>query len=154
MYFDCMNEVRSKAQDACRQLIADKIRTLQQEIDRVEGGKHDETKSTSGDKHEVGRAMAQNELDRLKAQLAEQQKVAHVLQTLPKSSNDRVGLGSFVRTSAGDLLVAAALGKVGWEEGFFFAISPASPVGRELMGKVVKEEFSVNGRLIRISAVY
>ena len=50
-----------------------------------------------------------------------------------------------VYTNKGNFYIAASIGKVSIENEDFFAISPASPIGKLLLTKKEKEIFSLNG---------
>lgn len=148
-----MNSLKRSALEACLLLIQEKLDTLSAEISRVEAGKKDETKSTSGDKHEVGRAMAQNEVDRLKSQLSEQLRMKHLLSAMPTGGMDMVGNGSYVQTNNGDFFIGVPLGKVMHNNRFCYALSAASPMGQQLMGKIVGEQVTMNGVVFKIESV-
>ncbi len=64
-----------------------------------------------------------------------------------------VVLGSVVYTSNGNFYIAASIGKVAVENQPFFAISPASPIGKLLLTKKAKETFSLNGNDFTILAI-
>jgi transcription elongation GreA/GreB family factor len=113
--------------------------------------RNSDTKSSAGDKHEVGRAMAQQELDQLDGRLLG---IRHMQQELRRVELDhlasQVGFGSMVNTDQGTYFVAIAIGVVNTPAGACYAISLASPIGQALRGKRAGDVVNVNGRAIHI----
>jgi len=58
-----------------------------------------------------------------------------------------------IYTNKGNFYIAASIGKVAITNEVFFAISPASPIGKLLLTKKEKESFSLNGNEYTILAV-
>lgn len=130
----------------CVLLAEDRIASLQHILKEAQQAANNETKSSAGDKHETGRAMAQLETEKLTAQLSEALNIKQNLtQINPTNTNNTVVLGSVVYTNKGNFYIAASIGKVSIENEVFFAISPASPIGKLLLTKKEKEIFSLNG---------
>lgn len=116
--------------------------------------RNSDTKSSAGDKHEVGRAMVQQELDQLEGRSAVARSMQKELdRVVPDQQHDRVGFGSLVMTDQGVFFIAIALGAIEVGDGTYFAISAASPMGRTLLGKRTGEVAVLNGRSIRIEEV-
>ena len=76
----------------------ERLNDLLVQINDLEASKNSESKSTAGDKHEVGRAMAQNELDNLKKRFAELKGNLATLTQLDLSKSEQVKSGSLVKT--------------------------------------------------------
>lgn len=130
----------------CVLLAEERIASLQHILKEAQQAANNETKSSAGDKHETGRAMAQLETEKLTAQLSEALNIKQNLtQINPTNTNNTVVLGSVVYTNKGNFYIAASIGKVSIENEVFFAISPASPIGKLLLTKKEKEIFSLNG---------
>ena len=103
-----------------------------------------EGKSSSGDKHETGRAMVHLELEQLGKQRQEIQKQrAEVLRLVPVEGReyDRVEGGALVTTSVGLYYMITGWGKVVIQGKEVMIIGINSPVGKALLGKRVGEEF-------------
>ncbi len=132
-------------------LLQERARAAQQAIASTRSAFTSDTKSSAGDKHEVGRAMAQQELDKLEEQhaklIALQQELARVQL---ERTFDRVAFGSLVKTDQGTYFVAIGLGRVEFEGGSFFAISLASPIGQLLKDKRVGDQVNFNGRTLTL----
>ena len=138
----------------CLTLAEERIASLQHILKEAQQAANNETKSSAGDKHETGRAMAQLETEKLTAQLSEALNIKQNLtQINPTNTNNTVVLGSIVYSNNGNFYIAASIGKVTIENEVFFAISPASPIGKLLLTKKEKESFSLNGNAYTILAV-
>jgi len=112
-----------------------------------------ESKSTAGDKHAVGRAMAQTELDTIEKRLAELKERSNLIKHLPVESQEEVGSGSLVRTSHGVYFLGIGLGKIELDGKSYFVISPAAPIGQAMLGKKKGETFQFRQQHILIKAI-
>lgn len=131
----------------CLEIIEDNILTIKLALQEAQDAANNETKSSAGDKHETGRAMAQLETEKLTSQLSE---ALNLKATLSKiTTNDtvkQVALGSVVFTNNGNFYVSVSLGKLEIEQYQFFSISQQSPIGKLLLTKKEKDSFSLNGK--------
>lgn len=110
-----------------------------------------DTKSSAGDKHEVGRAMVQQELDKLEAQRAKLLQLRQDLKQLPLDGlPERVGLGSLVVTDQGTYLIGIGWGAVDVDGEVCYAISLASPMGQALKDLEVGMTVKFQGRMITV----
>ncbi len=151
---DTRSSVKQALHQRCLAIAEERIVALQDIIRETQSAANNETKSSSGDKHETGRAMAQLEIEKLTAQLRELQNIKQNLaQINPTVTGNKVVLGSLVYTNNGNFYIAASIGKVVLENQSFFAVSSASPIGKLLLTKKEKESFSLNGNAYTILAV-
>lgn len=135
-------------------LLQEKVNASQLEIASTRSSFTSDTKSSAGDKHEVGRAMVQQELDKLEEQHAKLIDLQHELSRVPlERTFDQVAFGSLVVTDQGTYFVAIGWGRVEFDGGTSFAISLASPIGQALCGKRVGEHVDLNGRKFSITSV-
>jgi len=132
--------------DALQADIQTKLRDLLTQISDLEESKNSESKSTAGDKHEVGRAMAQNELDNLKKRFAELKGNLATLNQLDLSISEEVRSGSLVKTESAIFMLGLGVGRFNFEGEAIFVISPVSPIGQVLLGKKMDDAFSFNGK--------
>ena len=131
----------------CAEIIEQRITELKSIIQESQDAANNETKSSAGDKHETGRAMAQLETEKLSSQLSEALKTQKTLQKInPNIIHQNAALGSLAVTNNGIFYLSVGLGQVEMKYFTCFAISPASPVGKVLMGLKEKDKFSFNGR--------
>ena len=108
-------------------------------------GSHD-TKSSAGDKHETGVAMAQLEQEKLRYQIYEFQKMQDVVQKInPSKSNSKINLGSLVETDKGWFYISVGLGSLTFKEQVIFAINPEAPVAKALIAKEKGDSIHFNG---------
>ncbi|MGE0562826.1 MAG: 3-oxoacyl-ACP synthase [Flavobacteriales bacterium] len=130
----------------CLAVVESNISAIKLALKEAQDAANNETKSTAGDKHETGRAMAQLETEKLSAQLNEALKMGQAINQLnPKQQTEQVLLGSLVTTNKGNFYVAISLGKIEVEGKACYIISPVSPIGKILLTKKEKDSFSLNG---------
>lgn len=117
----------------------------------VEASLGSETKSSAGDKHETGRAMVQLEREKLGMQLSEAEKMEQLMAKVPRHcSHANVSLGSLVKTNAQWYFLSISAGAYTQDTVTVYCVSPATPIGRGLLGKVVGDSFVFNGNTIEI----
>ncbi|MGZ4054544.1 MAG: 3-oxoacyl-ACP synthase [Bacteroidia bacterium] len=138
--------IKKRLYEKCLEYANQRIANIQEAIDEAVESANDDTKSSSGDKHETGRAMAQLEQEKSSKQLAEALEFKNILEKInPGQKSDKVLLGSLVVTNKGAFYISVAAGKLSIDDQFYFAISPASPLAIKLMGLSKKEEIIFNG---------
>jgi hypothetical protein len=150
------NKSRIKQQllSACHQVIDERISLIEKNLSEVQESRNNETKSSAGDKYETGRAMLQIEEDNYQKQLHQAMLVKNQLQqTDPARDRKQADRGSMVVTSQGQYFISAGLGQITLEGQTYLCISPASPIGQQLMGQETGFRFVFNGAEIEIKEV-
>lgn len=110
-----------------------------------------DTKSSAGDKHETARAMVQIEIEKNEVQLNKIQQQKEELLKIPiQKKFNKVELGSLVYTNQENYFFSIGHGKIETDEGIFYAISLAAPIGLALNGKTTGDQIEFQGRSIRI----
>ena len=105
-----------------------------------------DAKSSAGDKHETGVAMAQLEQEKLRYQIHKFLKMEEIVQKInPSNMNSKINLGSLVQTDKGWFYISVGLGSLTFKDQVIFAINPEAPVGKALIGKVKGERIHFNG---------
>ena len=105
-----------------------------------------DAKSSAGDKHETGVAMAQLEQEKLRYQIQEFQKMQDVVRKInPSKTNSKINLGSLVETDKGWFYISVGLGPLTFEEQVIFAINPEAPVAKALIAKEKGDSIHFNG---------
>ena len=105
-----------------------------------------DAKSSAGDKHETGVAMAQLEQEKLRYQIYEFQKMDEIVQKInPSKSNNKINIGSLVQTDKGWFYISVGLGSLTFKEQVIFAINPEAPVGKALIEKEKGDSIHFNG---------
>ena len=106
-----------------------------------------ESKSSAGDKYETSRAMGQLDRDmhaRMYQQTLEERKL---VERIDESLIYKKGaLGAFLQTTMGDFFLSVSIGNINIDEKPIMIISPQSPIGALLMGKIVVDKFSFRGK--------
>lgn len=131
-----------------------KISEIHNEIKDLESSRNSETKSTAGDKHEVGRAMAQSELENLSKRLVEFKERHARLKQIDLSPSSSVRTGSLVVTPKATYFIAVGQGRIEVEKETFFVVSPASPIGQVLLDKKSGDKISFRNQEIILTEVY
>lgn len=140
---------------SAKAILKNKLQEIEKAILNVQNAANEESKSSMGDKYETGRAMAQNDRAMLENQKNELLKdIATFENTNFEQQSDFIKNGSLVHTSIGYLLVSISLGKVTEENTAVMLISSASPLGTLILGKKTNESVVMNGRQIKIQAIY
>lgn len=129
-----MNDIKSKLINYCQNYLKDKLDIIQSELALAKESTKNESKSSAGDKHETGRAMAQLEQEKLSTQFIELEKQNQILTKInDEVINIKIGIGSIIETNIGIFFIAIPIGKVEIDNAEYFVISPYSPIGKILI---------------------
>lgn len=127
---------------------------IKKQIADVQESLTSETKSSAGDKHETGRAMVQLEREKLGTQLAETEKMQLVMhRILPDTTNTIAGMGALIATNGPYYYIAISAGEVTFEGATIYCISPATPIGKGLLGKSAGESLSFKGKDLSLLSI-
>ena len=138
-------ELKAATIQVCAERLADRLATIASSLESIRGSRASETKSSAGDKFETGRAMLQLEENNLKQQLAAAMETKRLLDQAARAvTGERIGLGALVATNRGLYFVSASFGKVGARGRDVYCISPESPIGNRLIGKIAGDAFLFN----------
>jgi transcription elongation GreA/GreB family factor len=149
-----MSDLKKELHQLCINYVRKSMEAAQDAINDAQKASTDDTKSSAGDKYETSREMMQQETDRNMAQLNEANKLLVALNristagTLPKAEP-----GSVVLTDNGNFYLAISAGSLQLNGKNYFGVSPASPVGNMLSGKIAGEKFTLNGKTYQIEEV-
>ena len=139
---------------ACLSRVEQMIQTSNNSLQQAEESAQSETKSSAGDKFETGRAMMHAEIHKSKRHLAEAKLLLMDLKSIGfKKSYTSVEKGCYVMTNSGNYFIAVGLGRINVEEINCYAISPASPMAKVLIGKSVDQQINFNGMQIVIEKI-
>lgn len=134
--------------------IEQNINQLKKDIQSLYDSRNNDTKSSAGDKYETSREMAQIELNKLEAQLGKTVQVKNELTKIDGNFQyKKVEFGALIKTNLENFLLTVPFGKIEMNNEIFYAISPASPIGKALLGKKVSDEFEFQGRKIRVESI-
>lgn len=133
--------VKQELYELCQEYIRKRIDSARAAIDSAQQSANEETKSSSGDKYETGRAMAQLEIEKNAHQLSESLKLKASLDTIRIDINSSTAqAGNLVMTDQGSFFIAISLGKIIHREQVYFVIAPTSPLGLQFLGAKVGDK--------------
>lgn len=113
-----------------------------------------EVKSSAGDKHETGRAMAQLETEKNAIQLAEANKLKQAIGLInPSKTCEKGELGALLITNSGNFFLSVSIGKMEVNKTIYFGVSPVSPIGQALLNHKEGDEVTFNGRKFKIKNI-
>ncbi|GAA4280319.1 3-oxoacyl-ACP synthase [Gaetbulibacter aestuarii] len=146
--------IREALFQQCDAYILERLQTIQNHINDIHDALSSETKNTSGDKHETGRAMLQLERESAGQQLAEVELKRDRLSKLKSNKvSNKVGLGSVVYTSKVNYFIAISAGAITINEETFYAVSPESPIAQALLSKEVNDEVQFRDQVFVITNI-
>lgn len=147
-------EIKQKLYNKCVSLVEEKLELLQKAIDESQKALSSESKSTAGDKHETGRAMIHLEMEKNGKVFAETNKLKKVLAQLnPDKKCNKVELGALIKTNKGNYYLSISLGKLEIDNENYFALSPVSPLAKQMLGLKGGSEFEFNRNKFRIQEI-
>jgi hypothetical protein len=140
-----MEEIKSSLYNLCLNYIQSRIDTAETALAQAREASNDDTKSSAGDKFETTREMMQQDITRNKGLLLDAQQNLQLLLTLENlGPSETVRNGSLVYTNNGVFYMSISVGQLNYKGQVIYAISALSPVGKSLLGKKVKDQFSFN----------
>jgi len=144
-------DVKIELLKQCRGFVNKRLQTVEEIIKSNQKALSSETKSSAGDKHETGRAMFQLEMEKAGQQLAGIVLMKTILSKIDISkTTKKAHLGSVIYTTSANYFLSISAGKLVIDDVIFFAISVSSPIGKQLLGKKVNDDFTFNGKKITI----
>ncbi len=154
-FMDKKLQIKKMLLESCRKLVEKKYETVIQIMASNKKALESETKSSAGDKHETGRAMLQLEMEKVSQQFSSIASMQEVLQKLDVQNRNEIGkLGSLIFTNQGNYFLVISIGIIVIDNKDYFVISPSSPIGKFLLGKKKKDQFSFKGKDYRIEDIY
>ncbi len=121
--------------EVLRQLVL-KIEDISSAVASLTESRDANMKTSAGDKHETSRAKIQIEIDQLSRQLNHVQWQKNNLSAIDTHFTHNVAdVGSLVKTDKGYFFISIGWGRIQIQDGIYFVISIASPIGRLLQNK-------------------
>lgn len=148
-----VSDIKSALFQYCSAYVDERIERINTAIRTAQNAANEESKSSMGDKYETTRAMMHLEKEKLFGQLQEASLLKKALAQVRSKSSDTAQLGSLIETQTGTYYLAISIGRVELDKASYFVISPASPIGKLLLGKKATDEVMFNGRKISIKSV-
>ena len=138
----------------CQHFIDQRIANAREAIKNATDSANDDTKSSAGDKHETGRAMAHLEQEKGVNQLNEALELQSVLQKInPEIISKTIQVGSVVCTDKGNFYICIPAGKIQIDNQVYFAISIGSPIGMKIKNLSKNQTFEFNMSVYNIIEV-
>lgn len=125
-----------------KEILDKRMDTSWQAMEAAKNSANEEGKSSAGDKYETARAMGQLDREmngRMYEQARQERQILEKINPAIHCSN--VSLGALVATGMGEFFVAVGAGVVALNGKNIMVISPQSPIGMVMMGKVTGESF-------------
>ena len=144
---------KQKVHNECMAVINKQLNTIENAVQEARETLSSESKSTAGDKHETGRAMAQLEMEKLGMQHQTVLKLKRHLQQLkPEVENKQVLAGSLLETNEPRFYyVSVGLGIITVDGKEIMAVSPASPIVQQMLGKKANETYTFGKASFKIN---
>ncbi|MBU2018440.1 MAG: hypothetical protein KJ941_02235 [Bacteroidetes bacterium] len=117
---------------------------VQSRISDLRSDLNSESKSTSGDKHETGRAMIQQEMENLGKQSENWNQMYSQADSISESACFKIELGSLFKMEDLWYYVSVSYGKLIIDETFVMCISPTSPLVQAILGATANSSFVFN----------
>lgn len=137
-----------------QKIIGEKIETAKLLLTSAKESRDNDTKSTVGDKHETGRAMAQFEVEKFEIQLSKAIKLNKELSMINLQKDyKKVEFGSLVIGKHGAYFISIGIGKIEVDKKDYYCISIGSPIGKLLQDKKSGDKIEFQGRKIVIEEI-
>ncbi|QAA82255.1 3-oxoacyl-ACP synthase [Aequorivita sp. H23M31] len=147
-------ELKTELLNHCQRQVDTRYSKIKQTISDIEESLLEESKSSSGDKHETGRAMLQIDRENAGKQLMEIEKIIQILKRIDvQASADYVRLGSLVYTEKFNYFISLSIGNVNIDGLDYLCVALNSPIGLLLSGKRKDDGFVFNGHNYTIKEV-
>jgi transcription elongation GreA/GreB family factor len=144
-------ELKTELLQHCQKQVDNRYSKIKQTIADIEESLLEESKSSSGDKHETGRAMLQIDRENAGKQLLEIEKVVQLLKKIDvTATSDYARLGSLVYTDKFTYYISISIGTVSVENKDYLCVALNSPIGLLISGKRKGDEFILNGNQLKI----
>ena len=136
----------------CEIILKKKLNTFYNQKKELKQALNSESKSSAGDKHEIGRAMIHLEMEKLGNLITEAEQNFKKLQFITNHNNNTevIGLGSVVITNKANYYISIAADIYKINSKIFYCISPKSPIGKLLLGKKIDDKIEFNNQVIKI----
>lgn len=134
--------MKAELLEKVKEILDKRMDTSWQAMEAAKNSANEEGKSSAGDKYETARAMGQLDREmngRMYEQARQERQILEKINPAIHCSN--VSLGALVSTGMGEFFVAVGAGVVALNGKNIMVISPQSPIGMVMMGKVTGESF-------------
>ncbi|CAM3921719.1 hypothetical protein B0A58_01420 [Flavobacterium branchiophilum NBRC 15030 = ATCC 35035] len=145
---------KNKVLQHYKQLVQDKLDIFQDMIHELALDAQNDAKGSAGDKHETALSMMHLEQEKLNQKVAEINQQKNILDQIDATQKHQVAaLGSLIKTNGMYLFVSCAMPKISINKQTIIALSPQSPLGKQIIGKKIGYEFSIQNTIYTIEDV-
>lgn len=135
-------------------LLDERMKAAWTAMEAAQQSANEQGKSSMGDKYETSRSMGQLDRDMFAKQYETARQERLVLERISETEVPaRSAVGTLLDTTAGKFMIAVSIGKISIEGETVVAISPSSPVGAVMLGKVSGDTFAFMGKEHRILGI-
>ena len=146
--------IKVEVHQACIVEVKNRIQFYNKLLNDLSEGANNDAKSSAGDKHETARAMMQLEQEKVGKQLKDAEEMSAFLEKINMQAlQEKVTLGSLVKTNAGLFYIAAAIGKLNVKNQEVYVLSSKSPLGAKLVGLRVNNKIEVNAKQFILESI-
>ena len=146
--------LKQKIHNICTNNLQAKLKSLGEELLKISNSSSGETKSSMGDKYETSREMMQQEKNKIGKQIEiVNQELTLLSQLNVNGKNERVTLGSFVKTDKAYFYLSIPAGVVSIEGFSVFVLSENAPIAKMMIGKTKGEKFEFNRQVHEIDEI-
>lgn len=150
-----MKEVKNTLITACMDYVDARIGRFNATMKELEEALKPESRSCMGDKYETSRAMLHLEFEKISGQVEQFNNLRRTASLIEKQPVlKKIGFGSAVRTSGANYFISIPAGEIKAKDETYYAVGIHSPVAQQLLGKEEGENFSINGRVMRITEIF
>jgi transcription elongation GreA/GreB family factor len=144
-------EVKKRLHLECASIVDKKIDRARNGMKAAQEAANKEGKSSMGDKYETSRAMMHLEKDKLAMQLVEVAKMKKAVDMMVLNKEyKKIEFGSLILTENANYFLSVSIGLITLDGVNYYAISPATPVGKLILGLKKGDNFTFNGNTVTI----
>lgn len=143
-----LQDLKAAALAASSQVLDARIAAARAAMVRAQESANQEEKSSAGDKYETARAMGQIDHAMNARQLEKAQQDRQLLNTIALASHNTIQMGSLFWLGDRLFFMGAGLGALPVLGHTVVSISPASPIGRQLVGKTKGGTVELQGQIL------
>ena len=138
---------------ACKKIIQERIENANHAMNAAQEAANGEDKSSAGDKYETSRAMGHRDRDMYARQLVEAKNEWQKLDKINLEPSSLIQAGSLIEVNEILYFIASGIGKLEINGQVVMVISKESPIANLMVNKKINDNFSFNGKLLKITSL-
>ncbi len=138
---------------ACKKIIHERIENANHAMNAAQEAANGEDKSSAGDKYETSRAMGHRDRDMYARQLVEAKNEWQKLDKINLEPSSLIKAGSLIEVNEILYFIASGIGKLEINGQVVMVISKESPIANLMVNKKINDNFSFNGKLLKITSL-